>query len=167
MRQARTCRLHNARRPHTYPRYIRDRAPGSPRAAAPAAAPQAGGGGRGRAPAVAPAEPFVNPLPVAFTRHGTFPERANVPPTSGNSLRGAARTRTPAPTRTPAELPAHMHSPCDRRPPAAPREDCWQPEPHHRHPPLLPACGRPQRRVAWAPRPPPRRVPPLQGTGGR
>lgn len=34
-------------------------------------------------------EPLVNPLPVAAPRHGTFPERANVPPTSGNRHKGA------------------------------------------------------------------------------
>ncbi|XP_066402211.1 collagen alpha-1(I) chain-like [Molothrus aeneus] len=99
------------------PHYIRDRAPAGPRGS-----PAGGRGDRGREkgrdPAAAPAEPLVNPLPVAFTRHGTFPERANVPPTSGNSHRGAARTRTlaHAPRRGAGCPRTHTHFPRVRHP---------------------------------------------------
>ncbi|XP_072782224.1 uncharacterized protein [Taeniopygia guttata] len=145
------------------PHYIRDRAPAGPRGS-PAGGRGDGGREKGRDPAAAPAEPLVNPLPVAFTRHGTFPERANVPPTSGNSHRGAARTRTlaHAPGAVPG-VPAHTRTSPVSGTPAGTR---WQPGhiPSLRH--LQCPCP-PPRRVA--PGPPPARCPPIRsrGAGGR
>lgn len=158
MRQARTCRLHNHRRPHTYPALHKGPCPRQPPRRRPPPPRQsrrrAGGGGRaGRAPAAAPAEPLVNPLPVAFTRHGTFPERANVPPTSGNSHRGAAHAHA---------RPRHGGSPRTHAHPLRP--PTLFPPP----PPLPPqpargdvlAAGATPATLLPAPCPPPRRVAP-------
>lgn len=148
------------------PHYIRDRAPAGPRGSF------AGGRGnrgreKGRDPAAAPAEPLVNPLPVAFTRHGTFPERANVPPTSGNSHRGAARTRTlaHAPRRGAGCPRTHTHFSRVRHP----RGDALAAGAHPL-PPSLRYLQRPALRRAGWPRAPPRLgAPPIRsrGAGGR
>lgn len=179
MRQARTCRLHNHRRPHTYPALHKGPCPRQPPRRRPPPPRQsrrrAGGGGRaGRAPAAAPAEPLVNPLPVAFTRHGTFPERANVPPTSGNSHRGAAhahaRPRHGGSPRTYAHplRPPTLFPPPPAPPAARPRGRAGRrSHPRHSTPGALPAAapggpGRPPPRRVLPPRPPR-----PQGAGGR
>lgn len=146
------------------PHYIRDRAPAGPRGSF------AGGRGnrgreKGRDPAAAPAEPLVNPLPVAFTRHGTFPERANVPPTSGNSHRGAARTRTlaHAPRRGAGCPRTHTHFPRVRHP----RGDALAAGAHPL-PPSLRYLQRPAlRRAGWPRAPPPPWCPPHPLPGRR
>lgn len=58
-------------------------------------------------------EPLVNPLPVAAPRHGTFPERANVPPTSGNRHKGAdPAPHSAQPKHTcPFPVPGQTHRP--------------------------------------------------------
>ncbi|XP_041279656.1 collagen alpha-1(I) chain-like [Onychostruthus taczanowskii] len=145
------------------PHYIRDRAPAGPRGS-PAGGRGDGGREKGRDPAAAPAEPLVNPLPVAFTRHGTFPERANVPPTSGNSHRGAARTRTPAhaPRRGAGCPRTHSHFPLS----GTLAGTRWQPG----HIPSLRYLQRPAlRRAGWPRAPPLPWCPPIRsrGAGGR
>lgn len=75
-------------------------------------------------------EPLVNPLPVAAPRHGTFPERANVPPTSGNRHKGAdPAPHSAQPKHTcPFPVPGQTHRPTRmqtaptrlRAPPASP-----------------------------------------------
>lgn len=103
-------------------------------------------GERGRAHLLAQqqqqAEPLVNPLPVAFTRHGTFPERANVPPTSGNRQKGATRrypspypARPPRPPRT-----VNIHFPLPRARAHSCRRRATTP---HERPPQRPPPGLP------------------------
>lgn len=126
--------------------YIRALAPGGPRAAGRLPPPLPGGSpAGGRAPAAAAAEPLVNPLPVAFARHGTFPERANVPPTSGNGRRGAARAHAARRPRAPARTPLRPRPP-RRAAPGAPARRARPP----RRPPVtmpLPRRGRALRKA--------------------
>lgn len=107
---------------------------------------------------------------MAFTRHGTFPERANVPPTSGNSHRGAARTRTlaHAPRRGAGCPRTHTHLPGVRHP----RGDALAARAHPL-PPSVPPSSTSSTLPSAAPggpgRPPCLGAPPInsRGAGGR
>ncbi|XP_061234438.1 basic proline-rich protein-like [Neopsephotus bourkii] len=171
MRQARTCRLHNHRRPHTYPalhkgpcaRQPPRRRP--PPAAAPATAPPAGGPGEGGREAGGGPRPRRLPRPspslTPFLWRLYVMEHSRNGPTS-HPLQGTVTAAQRAHTHTHAHpgaavgLPAQTHTPCARRPLAAPPGDVMAAGATPPRTPLPPARCLPPRRVAPGS--------PLQGT---